>query len=284
LSPGDAMAAWSGGTGQAGLLLKDAIVALQGNRPGEAERLAASVLTIDPGNAVAAQILGNALLLQNRTAEAIVKLERLASGREDPVLELLLASALAAEGRSEAALEQLRRAAARQPPYAPAFAALARPLAAAGELAEAIAILKDGLMAFPGDLELAVELAGISGRRNDRARARKLLAGALAAAPQNLLLCFHLAVLTQLDGEYAAAAELYRRALVMQSDEAMRKNLGACLLEMGQREAGEASIRAAVAAAPSLAGKAIQVLAEASHGRLFLRENAARKFLQQSPG
>jgi hypothetical protein len=48
---------------------------------------------------------------------------------------------------------------------------------------------------------------------------------------------------------------------------------------MGEREAGEASLRAITRGAPQLAGQAITTLAAASHGRFFLRPSAAAKFL-----
>ncbi len=59
-----------------------------------------------------------------------------------------------------------------------------------------------------------------------------------------------------------------------------RNNLGLCLLEMGQREAGEASLRAATRGDPQMAGRALTSLAAASHGRFFLRPSAAVKFLR----
>jgi Flp pilus assembly protein TadD len=65
-----------------------------------------------------------------------------------------------------------------------------------------------------------------------------------------------------LDGDYAAAADLFRRALGLRPDDAMsRNNLGLCLLEMGEREAGEASLRAAAHGAPQMAGLALTSLA-----------------------
>jgi Tfp pilus assembly protein PilF len=64
-------------------------------------------------------------------------------------------------------------------------------------------------------------------------------------------------------------------------DAAARKNLGTCRLEMGERAAGEADLRAAVRAAPQLAGHAIAALALASHGRFFLRLSAAMDFLRK---
>ncbi len=82
-------------------------------------------------------------------------------------------------------------------------------------------------------------------------------------------------------GEYAAAADLYRHALGLQPDDLVtRVNLGKCLLEMGERDAGEATLRAATRGSASLAGRAITALAAAPHGRFFLRPSAAAKFLR----
>jgi len=96
-------------------------MALQMQRPDEAERIAAGVLKADRGNALAAQVLGRALLVQNRAAEAVVPLERAARRSEDPAIETDLAGALAAAGPGEAARDLFRRTTARRPPFPPAF-------------------------------------------------------------------------------------------------------------------------------------------------------------------
>jgi tetratricopeptide (TPR) repeat protein len=86
-----------------------------------------------------------------------------------------------------------------------------------------------------------------------------------------------------LDGDYAAAANAYRRALAANPGDAMaQKNLGLCHLEMGERNAGEADLRAAVRAAPAMTGHVIGALAMASHGRFFLRLSAAMDFLRKA--
>jgi Tfp pilus assembly protein PilF len=265
--------------------LQSAVLALQMQRPDEAERLAASVLKANRGNAVAAAVLGRALTLQNRAAEAIAPLERAARRGDNPALETQLAAALAAAGQSDKALEQLRRTTARRPPFVPAFLELAGQLAKSGQYAEAIAVLESGLALAPGALELQVELAFLYVKRNDRVTARTILSQALAAAPQQPQILAALAQVTHLDGEYAAAADIYRCALALRPDDvAARKNLGACLLEMGERDAGEASIRAAIQAAPQLTGPAIISLAAASYGRFFLRPSAAVNFLHGKKG
>ena len=246
-------------------------------RPDEAERITAEVLKANRGNARAARVLGQALLMQNRPAEAIAPLERAARRSGDPAIETLLATA----GCRDEALDQLRRTTARRPPFAPAFLEHGGQLATIGRFEEANAVLESGLAFAPDSVELRTELGFLHLKRNNRAKARAMLLQALAAAPERSDVLAALAKVMALDGEYAAAADLFRRALGLRPDDAMsRNNLGLCLLEMGERDAGEASLRAAVRGVPQMAGLAITSLATASHGRFFLRPSAAAKFLR----
>lgn len=266
--------------GRAGRALEGAIWALQMQRPHEAEQLAADVLKANRGDAQAAQILGQALLMQNRAGEAIAPLER-AARSEDPAAETLLAMALAASGQREKALEQLRRTTARRPPYPQAFLEQGGLLAKLTRFDDAIAVLESGIALAPDTLELRIELGFVHLKRNDRARARAIWSEVLATAPERRDARAALAKVMVLDGEYAAAADMLRHALGLRPDDAMsRNNLGACLLELGLRDAGEATIRAAANGAPQLTGLAITSLASASHGRFFLRPSEAAKFLR----
>jgi Tfp pilus assembly protein PilF len=249
-------------------------------RPNEAEHLAEGVLKSNRGNPLAAEVLGRALLMQNRADEAIIPLERAARRHENPAIETLLATAYAATGRSDQALDQLHRTMARRPPFPPAFLETAGQLTKIGRLEEAIAVLENGLALTPDDADLRMELGFISIKRNDRAKARLMFLQVLAAAPERHDAVVALAKVMALDGEYAAAADTYRRALGLRPDDAVtRNNLGICLLEMGERDAGEASLRAAMRGDPHTVGRAITSLAAASHGRFFLRPSAAAKFL-----
>ena len=262
--------------------LQAALLALQTQRPDEAERLAAGILKAARRNGAATAVLARALMLQDRAAEAIAPLQKAAARGDNPALETQLAAALAAAGRRDEALEQLRRTTARRPPFMPAFLEHAGQLDKAGHFSDAIAVLQDGLALLPGTLELQVELAFLHVRRNDRTTARMILSQASAAQPHHPVILAALAQVIHLDGEYALAADTYRRALALQpGDAAARRNLGACLLEMGERDAGEASLRAAIRTAPHLTGQAIISLAAASHGRVFLRPSAAAKFLHR---
>jgi tetratricopeptide (TPR) repeat protein len=261
--------------------LESAVLALRMQRPNEAERLAEGVLKSNRGNALAAEVLGRSLLMQNRADEAIVPLERAARRGDHAAIETLLATAWAATGRGDEALDQLRRTMARRPPFPPAFLETAGQLGKIGRLDEAIAALENGLALAPEAVDLQMELGFVNIKRNDRGKARAMFLQVLAAAPERHDALVALAKVMALDGEYAAAADIYRRALGLRPDDTVtRNNLGLCLLEMGQRDAGEASLRAAMGGDPQMAGRAITSLAAASHGRFFLRPSAAARFLR----
>ena len=74
-----------------------------------------------------------------------------------------------------------------------------------------------------------MELGFVRLKRNHRAAARALFLQVGAAAPERHDALLALAKVMALDGEYADAADLYRRALGLRSDDAVtRSNLGAC--------------------------------------------------------
>jgi Flp pilus assembly protein TadD len=261
--------------------LESAVLALRMQRPQEAERLAAAFLKSNRSNTLAAQVLGRALLMQHRAAEAIAPLERAARRSDDRAIETDLAVALAAAGRRDEALDQLRQTTARRPAFPPAFVELGGLLAKLGRLDESIAVLESGLALAPDMVDLWMELGFVHLKRNDRVKARSMFSEVLATSPERYDVLPALAKVMALDGEYAAAADLFRRALGLRPDDAVtRNNLGACLLEMGERDAGEATLRAAIRGGPQIAGLAITSLAAASHGRFFLRPSAAAKFLR----
>ncbi len=267
--------------GNAERALQAAVLALRAQRPDEAERIAADVLKFAPHHPVAAGILGRAMMLQNRVAEAIPVLEQAARRGEDSAVETQFADALVATGRRDEALAQLRLTMARRPAFLPSFIMYARYAAEAGRNADAITALQEGLAILPRAWELQNELALQHLKTNDRAAARTVLLQALVSMPGHPALLTTLGQVLYLDGDYAAAADVYRRLLAANpGDAGAQKNLGSCRLEMGERDAGEADLRAAVGAAPQLAGHAIAAMALASHGRLFLRHSAAMNFLR----
>jgi tetratricopeptide (TPR) repeat protein len=260
--------------------LERAVVALQMRRPGEAERLAAGVLRANRNNHIAAKVLGWALLAQNRAGEAIAPVERAARRSNDPEIETVLAVALAATGRQQEALDQLRQTTARRPAFAPAFREYAGQLLKLGRFGEAVEMIESGIALAPDAIDLQIDLARLHLNQNDRVKARTILSQALEAAPGRLDTMAALARVMLLDGDYADAADLFRHLLALRPDDAMtRADLAACQLEMGARDAGEATLRAATRGRPEMLGRAIHVLAATSHGRFFFRPSAGVKFL-----
>jgi tetratricopeptide (TPR) repeat protein len=260
--------------------LDKAAQALRAGRPTEAERFAAPVLAADPENLLAAQVLGAALLMQGRPADALAPLEMATRRSADPSTGIYFARALARVGRKDEALVQLRECAARRPPFVQAFLELGDQLAEAGRYDEAAEVFETGLSLVPEAAVLRIGLGYLHLRRNDRARARELFSEAREAAPQRRDAAIALARVMALDGESAAAVDLFRLALASQpEDPVVRIELGKCLLDLGEREAGEAMLRAGSSGSAQW-GPTLRALAAGAHGRFFLRPSAAARFLQ----
>ena len=265
-------------------LLERAALALQMRRFAEAEQLAAKILKASRTDTAAVSILGRALIGQNRGAEAIAPLEKAARRSNDAGIETLLGAALGGAGRRSEAIDLMRRTTARRPPFIPAFQELAGQLSTAGRIDEAIAVVEDGLALIPQAIDLQVDLARLQLYRNERGKARATLLKADEAAPGRPEILTALARILLLDGEYAAAADACRRVLALRPDDAMaRADLAACQLEMGERDAGEASLRSAFRGRPQMLGRSTYALVHSSHGRFFFRQSAVAKFLQDKP-
>jgi predicted Zn-dependent protease len=146
-------------------------------------------------------------------------------------------------------------------------------------------VFESGLTLTPGVTDLLIGLGYLRLKINHRAKARALFLQVQAAEPRRFDILSALANVMALDGEYAAAADLYRRMLAQRPNDAMTHyNLGKCLLELGERDAGEAALRTAASDGMQAAGGAITALSAASHGRFFLRRSAAAKYFSVRPG
>jgi tetratricopeptide (TPR) repeat protein len=262
-------------------LLERAGFALRMGRFAEAEELASEVLRANRNHPAGVMILAHALIAQNRGQEAIAPLEKAVRRNSDPSAETLLGAALGGAGRRAEAIEQLRRTTARRPPFLPAFQELAGQLAKGGRFGEAITVIEAALALAPQIIELQLDLARLHIEHNERGKARAILLGAQRAAPGRGDVLTALARVLLLDGDYAEAADTYRRALALHPDDAMtRADLAACLLETGERDAGEANLRQAFRGRPQMLGRATYALVQSSHGRFFFRQSAFAEFLQ----
>jgi len=180
----------------------------------------------------------------------------------------------------EPKLAALRNATTTRPAQPLAFLALGDLLGRLGRFGEAIAVFEEGLTLEPRAIVLRVGLGYVHLNRNDRGAARHHFEVVRAAAPERYDGMVGLAHVLAAQGDYPAAADLYRGALGLQPDNAAtRLSLGKCLLEMGEREAGEAELRIAARGGPQSLWPAITALASTPHGRVFLTADAAARFL-----
>jgi predicted Zn-dependent protease len=266
-----------------GEALERAAAALRAHQPDEAERLADYVLKSNRGHPLAAKLLGQAKLVKGEPTAAIEPLRRAAARSPDAETETLLARALHLAGRTDDAVTELRRAVTRRPAFPLAFLELGDRLGELGRTDEAVAVFEEGLALVPNAAVLAVGLGYLRLARNERGPARALFEQVRAAAPGRYDALSGLADTLVVDGDYAGAAALYRQALAMRPDDAMAQlALGKCLLELGQRDAGEAAVRAATRGGTQGQWEAVHALAATPHGRVFLRPSDALAFLRGS--
>ncbi len=224
-------------------------------------------------------MLGQALLIQGRADAAIGPLRQAAQDNDDPELRILLGRALAGAGREAEALSTLNGVIAHRPLIPQAFLSLGDYLWKLGRSNEAITVLKEGLSVAPDEALLKIGLGYFLLRRQDHAQARALFAEVHTAAPAQYDAMVGLAMASALGGDFSRAADLYRRALDFRpNDTTTQLNLGKCLLEMGRREAGEATLLHAARRADQIT-PFVTALADTAHGRFFLRPSAARHFL-----
>ena len=264
--------------------LRQASAAIHADRPADAERIASELLKANSGNRRAMQLLGTALLMQNRNEEAIAQLERVARQGRDPAVETQLAIALRELGRDEEAVARLRRAIKSKPPFPQAYFELGTLLASLGQTDEAIDVLKRAAEHAPSFVELWIELGSVYASRSRYAEAREAYSRALAigANHQNALL--GLAETLRNTGDYKGAAEIFRRVLEITPQHAnARLGLGVCLLELGLTDPGFNNIRMA-AADPRMYGSALFAVSSIGRGRLWLRPSVAKKFLRGEDG
>jgi tetratricopeptide (TPR) repeat protein len=261
-------------------LLRQAKFALDSNRPQDAQRIAQQILKTDPQRAQALHILGCALLMQDRAADAIAPLEGAARALRDPETETLLAIALRRIGRKENALSRLKRATKRQPPFGPAFHELGFLLLSMERHDEAIELLSRGHELLPMMPELSILLGNVFLACRDFRNAQVHFARALNISPNSSDAMYGLATAHWRLCQYQAAADLFRRHLMRNPDDVSTwLSLGHCLLELGQRDAGYDCFRTAARGNPKRYGSALASLVNSGRSRFWLRPSQAQRFL-----
>jgi tetratricopeptide (TPR) repeat protein len=269
--------------GAGGDALQQAKVALSAERPQDAQRIAETILRTNPRHGEALYVLGCALVMQDRAADALAPLEDAARELRDAETDTMLAIALRQAGRQDDALSRLKRAIKRQPPYAGAFHELGFLLSSLKRHDEAIEALRRGLLIAPMMPELSIQLGYVYLRLRDCAEAKLAFARALEISPGALDALFGMARAHQEAGETALAADYFRRYLRNRPDDAGTwLSLGHCLLELGQRDAGYECFRTAARGDQKRYGAALNSLVSSGRGRFWLRPSAAARFLRGS--
>jgi tetratricopeptide (TPR) repeat protein len=259
------------------------MMALDGGRPNEAERIAGEILKANPRHPRALQVLGYALLMQGRAQDATVALGPAARALHDPEIDTILAIALRQSGRNEDALHRLKLATKRRPPYAASFHELGCLLASMERYEESIEAFRRGIEVAPMMPQLSIQLGYVYLRRRNCADAKLAFARALDISPTSLDALFGIAKAHQLIGEHEAAVAYFRRCLISRPDNAGTwLDLGQCLLALGRRDEGYDCFRKAAHGDPKRYGSALTSLAASGHGRLWLKPSAAKGFLRDA--
>jgi tetratricopeptide (TPR) repeat protein len=250
-------------------------------RPREAERIANEILDAEPHHPRALQLLGKALVAQGRGGEAVAAIEASVRNKRDPELETILAVALRQTGRLDDALFHLKRTVKRHVRYALAFRELGSLLFVLERFDEAIAAFKSGLDIAPMMPELSIELGRIFLHQRDCSNAKAAFARALSIVPNSADALFGMAKAHQEIGENEVAAGYFRSYLMLRpSDTKAWINLGHCLLELGQRDAGYDCFRTVARSHPEYYAETLGALASSGRGRFWLRPSAAASFLR----
>ncbi|MFZ5788284.1 MAG: tetratricopeptide repeat protein, partial [Acidobacteriota bacterium] len=164
--------------------------------------------------------LAQALLRLGRGDEAWTVMDALVSERpDDPRILLMAGQALRQSGKTEQALEYLRRAAATPEARQRATLEIVETLAAAGRNKEAADALGAFLQTDGATLTGLSRWATLLARAGDRAKAREVLDDVLAKDATFRDAIMLKALLEAADGDTEAAERMYRRALALDKDD-----------------------------------------------------------------
>jgi len=261
--------------------LRHARYALETGQPVEAERLAADVLKADAGNREAAKVLGYALMMLGRNAEAVTVLDKAAQSGRDPEAGTAYAIALRQAGRVDDAVAAFRRTLKRDPSYPMAYFELGKTLAAASRIEDAIAVFSKGCAVAPAMADMAARLGNCYLAAGDRKSARQCFERVLSLAPGHYAAAEALGIILMDDRDYAQAATLFRAMVTADPGNAVAQlGLANCQLHLGKADAAYASMKVACARGAKYYGQALRIAVSAQRGRFWLRPSAAARALK----
>jgi tetratricopeptide (TPR) repeat protein len=238
-------------------------------------------LKTDPRRAQALRILGAALLMQDRPAEAVASLEDKSRALRDSEIDTLLAIALRRIGRNEDALSRLKRATRRRPVFGAAFHELGFLLFSMDRYNEAIEVLSRAHELLPMMPALSVLLGNIFLACRNFANAKVYFLRALNISSNSLDAMYGLGIAHWRLCEYQVAADLFRRCLARNPEDVSTwLSLGHCLLELGHCDAGYDCFRTAALGDRRHYGSALAALVNAGRSQFWLKPSAAERFLR----
>jgi len=260
-------------------IVRRATAAFNAGRPQDAQQLCERGLARAPGEPMLSHLLAAVLFSKGEIAPARTHVEASVARRPDNAAARLLAARIArAAADHDAALAHLDRAIALKP-QRDLFIEKARALDLAGHKAEAREAWQAILKAIPEHQEASARLGRLAWDDGDLAGAVSLLERATQGdAPASVW--FDLGVARQDQRDHDGAALAYRKAIALKPDYAEAAlNLGIALQERGDPDAAMRAFAQAYGLRPQLFGSIAMALTSASHGRLWLDEDALRAAL-----
>jgi tetratricopeptide (TPR) repeat protein len=260
-------------------IVRRATAAFNAGGRDEAQRLCEQGLARAPGEPMLRHLLAAVLFAKGDVRSARSHIEASLVGRPDNTAAHLLAARIArAEKDFDATLSHLDSAIAIAP-QRDTFVEKARTLDQAGLRSLAQEAWQAILKVIPAHQEAAARLGRMAWEDGDYEAAASLLERAtLGEAPASAW--FDLGLARQDLRDYVAAATAYRKALAQKPDYAEAAlNLGIALLEGGDPDAAMNAYRNAYRLRPDMFGSIAMALTSASHGRLWLDEDALRRSL-----
>ena len=216
--------------------LQDAVALHQAGRLADAAKLYQRILTTDPKNADALNLLGVVRLTVGDAATAADLIGR-AVALQDRVADfhVNLSQALRAQGRAKEAVASLRRAVKLSPTDGPAWMQLGFAERECGDLAAAVTAFRRAAQVAPKEVASFNNLATALIEQDQIDEARPVIERALALAPDNLIALANLGKSLILRGRVEDAIAPLRRAVAIAPDNVIAlNNLGIALQDTGQ--------------------------------------------------
>jgi tetratricopeptide (TPR) repeat protein len=265
--------------GESGDLIRRAVAAFNSGDHDQATHLCELGLKQHPGDPALCHLLAAVLFARADVSGARSRIETSLAARPDNVPALILACRIArAEGRFEAALQQLDRA-AKLSSQAEILIERARILDQAGDALAARECWTLVLQRDPKSEEAAARLGRLAWQSGASVEAEGFLERAVAGGGHPAA-WFDLGLVRQDMRKFGSAAQAYRRVLEMNPDTPEAAvNLGVVLQETGDLDGAMLAYSTAYRLRPSTFGVIAMALTSAPSGRLWLDEEALRRSL-----